>query len=311
MKAVIQRVSKASVTVDAEILAVISNGMLILLGIEDEDTHDDIQWLSNKIVNLRIFPDENDVMNLSLKDANGDAIVVSQFTLHASTKKGNRPSFVRAARPEQALPLYEMFIGPLEKAAPWSTKDIQGVLRFLQRAYRLLLHDEPDGTSRLQEQAPGDGTPEQARLTAATIAGVTADIEAVHLNTAISKLMVMLRDITKNGPLPENAARAFVLLLSPFAPHLGEELWQRLGNGDTLAYEPWPEADAALLLRETITLAVQLNGKRRDEITVAADAEEEAIAAAAVASEGAQRHLQGREPRKVIVIPGRLVNIVG
>jgi len=209
------------------------------------------------------------------------------------------------------LRLYEMFIGPLEKAAPWSTKDIQGVLRFLQRAYRLLLHDEPDGTSRLQEQAPGDGTPEQARLTAATIAGVTADIEAVHLNTAISKLMVMLRDITKNGPLPENAARAFVLLLSPFAPHLGEELWQRLGNGDTLAYEPWPEADAALLLRETITLAVQLNGKRRDEITVAADAEEEAIAAAAVASEGAQRHLQGREPRKVIVIPGRLVNIVG
>jgi len=209
------------------------------------------------------------------------------------------------------LRLYEMFIGPLEKAAPWSTKDIQGVLRFLQRAYRLLLHDEPDDTSRLRELAPGDGTPEQARLTAATIAGVTADLEAVHLNTAISKLMVMLRDITKDGPLPENAARAFVLLLSPFAPHLGEELWQRLGNEGTLAYEPWPEADDSLLLQETITLAVQLNGKRRDEITVAADAEEEAIAAAAVASEGAQRHLQGREPRKVIVIPGRLVNIVG
>ena len=122
---------------------------------------------------------------------------------------------------------------------------------------------------------------------------------------------VMLRDITKDGPLPQNAARAFVLLLSPFAPHLGEELWQRLGNENTLAYEPWPEADASLLLQETVTLAVQLNGKRRDEITVATDAEEEAIAAAAVASEGAQRHLQGREPRKVIVIPGRLVNIVG
>lgn len=114
MKAVIQRVSKASVTVDAEILAVISNGMLILLGIEDEDTHDDIQWLSNKIVNLRIFPDENDVMNVSLKDADGDAIVVSQFTLHASTKKGNRPSYIKAAKPEIAIPLYETFVKQLE-----------------------------------------------------------------------------------------------------------------------------------------------------------------------------------------------------
>ena len=114
MKAVIQRVSKASVTVDAEILAVISNGMLILLGIEDEDTHDDIEWLSNKIVNLRIFPDESDVMNVSLKDADGDAIVVSQFTLHASTKKGNRPSYIKAAKPEIAIPLYETFVKQLE-----------------------------------------------------------------------------------------------------------------------------------------------------------------------------------------------------
>jgi leucyl-tRNA synthetase len=209
------------------------------------------------------------------------------------------------------LRLYEMFIGPLEKAAPWSTKDIQGVSRFLHRAYRLLLHDEPDGTTRLRELAPGDGSEEQARLTATTIAGVTADIESMHLNTAISKLMVMLRDITKNGPLPENAARSFVELLSPFAPHLGEELWRWLGNPDTLAYAPWPEADTALLLEETITLAVQLNGKRRDEILVARKAQEETIVEAALACEGVQRHLQGKKPRKVIVVPGRLVNIVG
>ena len=114
MKAVIQRVSKASVTVEAEILAVISNGMLILLGIEDEDTQEDISWLSNKIANLRIFSDENDVMNLSLKDSEGDAIVVSQFTLHASTKKGNRPSYIKAAKPETAIPLYEAFVKQLE-----------------------------------------------------------------------------------------------------------------------------------------------------------------------------------------------------
>ena len=114
MKAVIQRVSKASVTVDAEILAVISNGMLILLGIEHEDTLEDIKWLSNKITNLRIFSDHNDVMNRSIKESKGDAIVVSQFTLHASTKKGNRPSYIKAAKPDIAIPLYEAFIKQLE-----------------------------------------------------------------------------------------------------------------------------------------------------------------------------------------------------
>lgn len=114
MKAVIQRVSKASVTVDAEILAVISKGMLILLGIEDEDTNEDIKWLSNKIVNLRIFSEHNNVMNHSLKDIDGDVIVVSQFTLHASTKKGNRPSYIKAAKPDAAIPLYEAFIRQLE-----------------------------------------------------------------------------------------------------------------------------------------------------------------------------------------------------
>ncbi len=114
MKAVIQRVSKASVTVDAEILAVISSGMLILLGIEDEDTAEDIKWLSNKIANLRIFSDHNDVMNRSLIETQGDAIVVSQFTLHASTKKGNRPSYIKAAKPDIAIPLYEAFVKQLE-----------------------------------------------------------------------------------------------------------------------------------------------------------------------------------------------------
>lgn len=114
MKAVIQRVTKASVTVEAEILAVISEGMLILLGIEEEDTNEDIKWLSNKIVNLRIFSDHDDVMNCSLIDTDGDAIVVSQFTLHASTKKGNRPSYIKAAKPETAIPLYEAFVKQLE-----------------------------------------------------------------------------------------------------------------------------------------------------------------------------------------------------
>ena len=115
MKAVIQRVSKASVTIENETVATIGSGLLILLGIVNEDTHEDIQWLTRKIVNLRIFDDENGVMNRSILDVSGEVIVVSQFTLHASTKKGNRPSYIKAAKPDVAIPLYESFIRQLEE----------------------------------------------------------------------------------------------------------------------------------------------------------------------------------------------------
>lgn len=114
MKAVIQRVSKASVTIDGTIKSSIAKGLLILLGIEDADTEEDIEWLSSKIVNLRIFNDENGVMNISVKDASGDIILVSQFTLHASTKKGNRPSYIKASKAEFAIPMYEKMIRQLQ-----------------------------------------------------------------------------------------------------------------------------------------------------------------------------------------------------
>lgn len=115
MRAVIQRVSKASVTIEGVKNAEIEQGLLVLLGIEDEDTQEDIDWLSSKITKMRIFNDENGVMNLSLLEIGGDAIVVSQFTLHASTKKGNRPSYIKAAKPETAIPLYEKFVSKFEK----------------------------------------------------------------------------------------------------------------------------------------------------------------------------------------------------
>jgi D-tyrosyl-tRNA(Tyr) deacylase len=114
MKVVIQRVSSASVTIDTKIVADIQKGLLVLVGIEDADNQEDIDWLVGKIVNLRIFDDANHVMNLSVKDINGDIIVVSQFTLHASTKKGNRPSYLKASKPDVAIPLYENFVKRLE-----------------------------------------------------------------------------------------------------------------------------------------------------------------------------------------------------
>ena len=113
MRAVIQRVSKASVTIDDKIYSQIENGLLVLVGIEDADTTEDSEWLSGKIVNLRVFNDDNRVMNVSVKDINGDILVVSQFTLHASTKKGNRPSYIKASKPEFAIPMYEKFVQQL------------------------------------------------------------------------------------------------------------------------------------------------------------------------------------------------------
>lgn len=114
MKAVIQRVSHSSVSINNQIVAQIQSGLLVLIGVEDADYQEDINWLTSKIVNLRIFPDENEVMNLSLKDIDGEMIIVSQFTLHALTKKGNRPSYIKASKPEIAIPLYESFIKEME-----------------------------------------------------------------------------------------------------------------------------------------------------------------------------------------------------
>ena len=122
MKTVIQRVSQASATIDSKIVADIKKGLLVLVGIEDADSQEDIDWLCQKIANLRIFGDENDVMNLSVKDIDGEVIVVSQFTLQASTKKGNRPSYIKAAKPDVAIPLYENFLQQLEKEL---TKKVQ------------------------------------------------------------------------------------------------------------------------------------------------------------------------------------------
>jgi len=115
MKAVIQRVTRASVEIDNNIVANIKSGLLILLGVEPLDTQDDIIWLSNKIANLRVFDDSNGIMNISLKEIKGEAIVVSQFTLHASTKKGNRPSYIKAAKPTIAIPMYESFVKQMEQ----------------------------------------------------------------------------------------------------------------------------------------------------------------------------------------------------
>jgi leucyl-tRNA synthetase len=228
-----------------------------------------------------------------------------------SKSRGNvvSPDHVVEQFGADSLRLYELFMGPLEKGAPWSTEGIPGCHRFLQRTWRLLVDDDGPGEPAAA-LAPGDGTPAQARLTARTIAGVTDDLELLAFNTAISKLMVWTRDIGKEGPPPRAGAEAFLRLLSPFAPHLAEELWARLGFEGLVSVAPWPQADPTLLVEDRVRVVVQVNGKKRDDVEVAADASEDELRAAALASERVRALLDGREPRKVVVVPGRLVNVV-
>jgi leucyl-tRNA synthetase len=230
-----------------------------------------------------------------------------------SKSRGNvvNPDDVISKFGADSMRLYEMFIGPLEKAAPWSTDGIQGIFRFLQRSWRLIMDEDASGADLVRPLEEGDGTEEQGRLLARTIEGVTQDLEAMRFNTAISKLMVFARDVAKDAPLQRAAAEQFVLLLSPMAPHLAEELWRGLGHSDSLAYAPWPEANTALLVEDEITLIAQVNGKKRDELKIPKDADNDQIEAIALASEKVQAHLGGRTPKKIIVVPGRLVNIVG
>ena len=204
--------------------------------------------------------------------------------------------------------LYEMFIGPLEKAAPWSTDGIQGIYRFLQRCWRLV--NEEDGETEKVRAFSAETSPEQARLLAQTIQGVTEDIEAMRFNTAISKLMVLVRDIQTDGPPPQEAVEKLCLMLAPLAPHLAEELWQRLGHQKSLAYEKWPEADEDQLGEEVMTIVVQVNGKKRAELEIGVDASAEEIERQALDSDRVQAALTGKDVKKVIVVPGRLVNVV-
>ena len=240
-----------------------------------------------------------------------DDLPLEEVVEKMSKSRGNvvSPDDVIAEFGADSMRLYELFMGPLEKGAPWATDGIPGCFRFLQRSYRLFVDEDAPGEPA-RALAEGAGTPEQQRLAARTIAGVTADMEAIQPNTAISKLMVFSRDTTKDAPLPRALGETFLKLLSPFAPHLAEELWERLGHRTPVALESWPVAEPRWLIDETLTLVVQVNGKRRAEVAVAKDADEATVRAIVLADENVRRHLEGKEPRKVIIVPGRLVNVV-
>ncbi|MCW0015687.1 leucine--tRNA ligase [Rhizobium sp. BT-226] len=205
-----------------------------------------------------------------------------------------------------ALRLYEMFMGPLDAAKPWQTAGVIGVRRFLERAWRIVC-DENDGLSPVVLAAAP--SPQLLRLRHQTVKTVTADIEAIRFNTAVSRLMELANALTAEAVRPREVVETFVLLLAPFAPHIAEELWSKLGHGGTLTWVSWPTFDPAIIEMETREYVVQINGKVRHRFEAAADLGE-ALLAAARSEPSVMALLDGKTVVKEVLVPGRLVNFV-
>jgi leucyl-tRNA synthetase len=229
-----------------------------------------------------------------------------------SKSRGNviNPDHVVKEYGADALRMYEMFMGPLEQVKPWSMAGVDGVYRFLGRVWRLIADDRADDVQLSAAVQDVPATPDQLRVLHKTIKAVTDDIEKLSFNTAISRMMEFTNEFTGYEVRPKSALEPFVLLLSPFAPHLAEELWQLLGHAQSLAYEPWPSYDPALLVEAEIEVPVQVNGKLRGRVKVLKDADQSAIEAAAKADSTVAQNLAGKTIAKVIFVPGKLLNFV-
>jgi leucyl-tRNA synthetase len=210
-----------------------------------------------------------------------------------------------------ALRLYEVFIGPVSAGGPWQTNGIEGTYRFLQRVWRLVIDEKSGDLNPALTEAPASSEPLFQRELHRTIQRVTAAIESLDkMNTAISHLMTFVNAAGQTKTLPVAIVKDFLALLSPFAPHLADELWQRLGETGSLAHGPWPQCDATLITDELVQIAVQINGRLRAVIDVAAEADEDTIRQVALQHEKIRRTLNGHTIHKVIVAPGRLVNFL-
>jgi len=239
--------------------------------------------------------------------ASGVPVAVTLEKMSKSKRNGVGIDEAVARYSGDAVRLAGLFLGPPAAEKEWTPNAIEGPWRFLLKAWRLLVGDE-DGVPVPLSDAPATGALRKAVHRA--VDGVTKDLDGIAFNTAVSKLMVLLSELQGVNPLPRDAAETFVTLLAPFAPHLAEEMWARLGKPGFVSVAPWPAADPAALVDDTLTLAVQVNGKVRGDVTVAADAKDADVLAAARAVENVRKHLEGKTIVKEIVVPRRLVNFV-
>jgi len=247
----------------------------------------------------------NQGMILGEADENGKAEKMSK-------SRGNviNPDDVVREYGADALRLYEMFMGPLEQVKPWSMKGVEGVYRFLGRVWRMIIDDRAEDVVVNANVTDGEATEEQMRVLHKTIKAVTNDIDKLSFNTAISRMMEFTNFMSHEDSRPKSVLQPFVQLLSPFAPHIAEELWNVLGNDSTLSYEPWPQYDESLLVEDTVEIPIQVKGKMKGKIHVPNGLDKDALQAAAEADAGVQKLLDGKTVVKVIAVPGRMVNFV-
>jgi leucyl-tRNA synthetase len=236
----------------------------------------------------------------------GEPVTQEYGKMGKSLKNAVSPDEINEEYGCDTLRLYEMYMGPLEASKPWNTRDIVGVNRFLRRVWRNFVDADTDALL-VSDEAPTD---DQMRMLHKTIERMTTDMERLSFNTSIAALIECLSEWLALDRIPRALAEPFVLMLAPLAPHMAEELWQRLGHTSSLAYEPWPVAEERWLVQDTIELVVQVNGKVRGSIQVPADADKDTIIAAAREDGNVARHLDGVTIRREIYVPGRLVNIV-
>ncbi len=236
-------------------------------------------------------------------------IILGEDSRKMSKSRGNvvNPDEVVAQYGADAMRVFEMFMGPLEEMKPWSTRNVEGVSRFLNRVWRLYVDEQ----ERLDPRVREEGIPEDVeREFHVTVKKVGEDIEALRFNTAISQMMILVNTVMQHEVRPRQVLEPFVKILSPFAPHLAEELWKKLGHETTISYEPWPAYDPAKLQSATIEIVVQVNGKVRGRIVVPAGTGEAELEQAARADEGVRKHLDGKNLVKAIVVKDKLVNLV-
>ena len=236
-------------------------------------------------------------------------IILGEDSRKMSKSRGNvvNPDDVVKEYGADAMRLFEMFMGPLEEMKPWSTRGVEGVFRFLNRFWRLYVNEEGGLDSAIQEVTPAV---DFERLYHQTVKKVGEDVENLRFNTAISQMMIFLNEAMKREVRPRAMMENFVLLLSPFAPHIAEELWEKLGHKKSTAYEPWPVYDESKCVEAIVEIVLQINGKVRSKIAVAKDTPNAELERLALEDAGVKRYTDGKRIIKKIVIPNKLVNIV-
>jgi leucyl-tRNA synthetase len=232
-----------------------------------------------------------------------------------SKSRGNvvNPDKVIADYGSDTFRLFEMFLGPIEKSKPWQTSSIEGVFRFLNRFWKLAVDLESGKLSSSVVDDPEEKWSDKLRhLHHKTIKSVSEDIERMSFNTAISSFMICLNELQEISPnkIPRDFLKTLTLLMSPLAPHMTEEIWQLLGHNESIARAPWPEFDPKWVQLNEVLVVVQVNGKLRDRVTVPRDMPEGALKELVLSSEVIKERLAGAEPKKVIVVPNKLVSIV-